>query len=91
MKATKTMFNYVQDMEDITAFLPCVADALNILHDELDQNLRIRQDRSDDMDYFLRISMAMVPALAELDRIIDGLAATVAAAYEQKKGGSGEI
>lgn len=91
METVKTMFNFVQDMEDITSFLPCVADALNILRDELEQNLMIRQSYSGDVGNFLRISNAMVPALAELDRIRDGLEAIVTAAYEQKKGGSGEI
>jgi len=86
MTSEKTMFHFVQKMEDLAAFLPCVADALNILHEELDQNLLIRQDYSGDMGCFLRISSAMVPALAELNRIREGLDAVVTAAYKQKKG-----
>lgn len=91
METVKTMFDFVHDMEDISSFLPCVADALNILHEELEQNLMIRQNYSGDMGNFLRISSAMIPALAELDRIRDGLDSIVAAAYEQKKGGGGKI
>lgn len=86
MVSEKTMFGLVQDMENITSFLPCVADALNILREELEQNLTIRQNYSGDMGNFLRISSAMVPALAELDRIREGLDAIVTAAYERKKG-----
>lgn len=85
MVSEKTMFGLVQDMENITSFLPCVADALNILREELEQNLMIRQNYSGDMGNFLRISSAMVPALAELDRIREGLDAIVTAAYEERK------
>lgn len=85
MISEKIMFNFVQDMENITAFLPCVAYALNILREELEQNLMIRQNYSGDVGYFLRISSAMVPALAELDRIREGLDTVIAAAYEQKE------
>lgn len=79
------MFGFVQDMENITSFLPCVADALNILREELEQNLMIRQNYSGDMGNFLRISSAMVPALAELDRIREGLDTIVTAAYEERR------
>ena len=81
------MFDFVQDMENFVSFLPCVADALNVLHEELDVNLHIRQNYSGDMECFLRISNAMVPALAELDRVKEGLDAVVTAAYKQKKEG----
>lgn len=91
MDSRRTMFDFVQDMEDLAGFLPGVANALNILHDDLDNNLLIRQNWSGGMDCFLCISSAMVPALAELDRIREGLDAIVAAAYEQKKGGRGEV
>lgn len=85
MTSEKTMFGFVQDMENITSFLPCVADALNILREELEQNLMIRQNYSGDMGNFLRISSAMVPALAELDRIREGLDTIVTAAYEERR------
>lgn len=85
MASKKTMFDFVQDMENLAAFLPSVADALNILHEELDNNLLIRQKYSGDMGCFLRISSAMGPALAELDRIRDGLDAVVTAAYEERR------
>ncbi len=87
MEVKKSMFDFIQDAEDFVSFLPGVAAALNILHEELDHNLRIRHDFSGDVDGFLRISIAMDPALAELDRIREGLDAVINAAYEQEKEG----
>lgn len=87
MQNRDIMTDFIRRVEDGVAFLPCVSDALNILHDELEENLIIHQEWSGDMGYFLRISRAMVPALAELDRIKENLEDVITAIYKQKKEG----
>lgn len=86
METSKTKFDFLDEVECIAAFLPGVADALGILHEQLEHNLMIRNSYSGDMGNYLRITSAMVPALAELDRIREGLDAAVNAAYEEKRG-----
>lgn len=82
-----TTFDFVFEVENLTAYLPGVADALSILRDKLDTNLRIRQSHTEDMECYLRISSAMGPALMELARIQSGLQAAINAVYAQKKEG----
>lgn len=85
MENSKSKFDFLVEVECVAAFLPCVAEALDLLHEELEQNAVLCSKRYKNMGGFRRISNAMVPALHELNRLQMDLNAAIQTAYEQKK------
>ena len=73
------------EVEEATGLLPCVADSLSVLHEELEHNLCLRENSTGGMGCYLRLCSPMHLSILELDRIKNELDSIIAKAYEQKK------
>lgn len=78
--------NLLDATETSTGRLSCATDALSLLREIMDHNLRVHEELAGGMGYYLRISNAMAPVIYELERINADLTDVVAATYEEYSG-----
>ena len=82
-----SIFELLSKVETAIGFLPCAIDSLDVLRDEMEHSLCLREERTGGMGYYLRLCGAMQLALLELGRIDKELNAVISATYEQRKEG----